>query len=206
MSESVELGLFPLEMVMLPGEAVPLHLFEPRYRELFADAVLEAQPFVILLSSDGERAGVGCAGQTEVMSKRLADGRLNVVVRGSHPVRITDEPTVGGSLYETALVEPLEDEDEEVPADLRTRATTLFAELAGADQAPELPDGVPLSYALAGVIEMPTAPKQSLLETRRESTRLEAVIELLENADRAAGHVRTAADRAQRNGKVTTPS
>lgn len=201
-----ELGVFPLEMVILPGEVVPLHLFEPRYRELFADCVLDGKPLVILLSSGGSRASVGCTGRIETLLKRLPDGRINIVLRGVGPVRITGAPTEGGPLYETAVVEPLADDPGDAPEELKTRASELFSSLAGSEKAPEPPPGTPLSYALAGVIDMPAEPKQELLELRQEQARLERVIELLENADRAADHAREAAERAQRNGKVSTPS
>lgn len=206
MADTKELGLFPLEMVLLPGEPVPLHLFEPRYRELFADCILEAQPMVMLLSTGGTRAQVGCAAQVEAMTKRLADGRLNIVIRGVEPVRILDEPVIGGTLYETAVVEPLVDELEVASDALREQAKALFAQLAGSSQAPEPTPETPLSYALAGAIEMPVEPKQELLETRSEPARLQSVIELLERADQAADHARVAAERAQRNGKVSTPT
>jgi Lon protease-like protein len=206
MAEIEELGVFPLEMVMLPGEAVPLHLFEPRYRELFANCVLDGKPLVILLSSGGSRASVGCTGQIETMLKRLPDGRVNVVLRGMDPVRITDAPTIGGPLYETAVVEPLTDESEAAPDDIKQQARELFSSLAGSEQVPEPPPGIPLSYALAGIIEMPVEPKQELLELRREQARLERVIELLKGADHASELEREAAARAQRNGKVNAPS
>ena len=105
MEDLPDLGLFPLDLVLLPGERVPLHLFEPRYRQLFADCTLEDRPFVLVLAEpSGGTARVGCTARFETLVRRFEDGRLNVIVRGVEPVEILEE--TDGRLYFSARVRP----------------------------------------------------------------------------------------------------
>jgi len=201
-----DLGLFPLDLVLLPGERVPLHLFEPRYRQLFADCTLEERPFVLVLAEpSGGTARVGCAARFETLVRRFEDGRLNVIVRGIEPVEILEETE--GRLYFSARVRPLADVATAADPALAEDVLARFRALAGlaGDQAPGLPEDVPLSYAVAGAFELATGPKQRLLESRDEGERLGIVRELLSAADREVRHARMAAQRAATNGRVTTP-
>lgn len=205
MTEPLDLGLFPLDLVLLPGERVPLHLFEPRYRQLYADCVLEDQPFVILRTSPQGTEDVGCSARFETLVQRFEDGRLNVVVAGVEPVRVVEE--TDGRLYFSARVEPLADDPGDAPEELVERVMGRYRTLAGldGDAAPGLPEGVARSYAVAGRFELPPEPKQELLEERSEPRRLELVESLLEQVDKEMAHARLAGRRASTNGKVTTP-
>ncbi len=205
MSDPLDLGLFPLDLVLLPGERVPLHLFEPRYRQLYADCVLEDRPFVILRASPQGTEDVGCSARFETLVQRYEDGRLNVVIAGVEPVRVVEE--TDGRLYFSAQVEPLADDPADAPQDLLERVMERYRTLAGldGDAAPGLPEGVPRSYAVASRFELPPEPKQELLEERSEPRRLELVAGLLEQVDKEMAHARLAAHRASTNGKVSTP-
>lgn len=205
MSAPLDLGLFPLDLVLLPGERVPLHLFEPRYRQLYADCVLEDRPFVILRASPQGTADVGCSARFETLVQRFEDGRLNVVVAGVEPVRVVEE--TDGRLYFSAHVEPLADDPADAPDDLVARVMDRYRDLAGLDAGapPGLPEGVPRSYAVASRFELPPEPKQALLEERSEPRRLELLAGLLEQVGREMAHARLAARRAAANGKVSAP-
>ncbi len=200
-----DLGLFPLDLVLLPGETVPLHLFEPRYRQLYADCVLDDRPFVLVRSGPTGTEDVGCAARFETLVQRFDDGRLDVIVRGVEPVRIVEETE--GRLYFSALVEALVDEPGEPPAELVAEVVSRMRDLAGlADAAvPETPEGVPLSYGVAGAFELPAGAKQSLLETRDETSRLRRLVELFDAIAGQLEHAAEAARRAGTNGRVTTP-
>ena len=201
----MDLGLFPLDLVVLPGEKVPLHLFEPRYRQLYADCVLEDRPFVILQAGPTGPADVGCSTRFETLVRRFEDGRLNVIVQGLEPVEVVEESE--GRLYFSARVRPLADEPGEPTPELAARVLARFRALADLpdDALPPAPEGTPLSYAIAGAFERPAGPKQELLETRDEAGRLAMVDEILSAADRELQHARVAAERATTNGRVTTP-
>lgn len=204
MAEPLDLGLFPLDLVALPGERIPLHVFEPRYRQLFADCTLEDRPFVIVRSGPTGTADVGCACVFDSLVRRFEDGRLHVVVRGTEPVRVIEETE--GHLYFSALVEPLADEPGEVPEALREEVLRRFrALLAEGGEERSLDPEVPLSYAVAGALELPADAKQELLETRVEERRLEALRDVLGATERGAAHVALAAERAVTNGKVASP-
>lgn len=198
------MGLFPLDMVILPGEPSGMHLFEPRYRQLFADCSLEDRPFVLVRQVGDLQSPIGCTARFESVEKRLEDGRLSVVVRGLEPVEIGDE--TDGNLYFSAMVTPVEDEIEAEHQDLLDEAAAAyraFAEAAiGEPREPPTPTGIPTSYAMAGTIDLANDAKQEMLETRRESTRLKQLISLLRGATKGADRARIAAERAPTNGKV----
>lgn len=205
MSDSLDLGLFPLDLVLLPGEKVPLHLFEPRYRQLYADCTLEDQPFVVVQAGPTGTAEVGCTARFETLVRRFEDGRLNVIVQGAAPVRLVEETE--GRLYFSAIVEPLEDEPGTPPPEVVADVLARYRALAGLGEndMPDAPEGVPLSYAVAGAFDLPAGAKQELLESRDEGTRLAMVVDLLTAVDREMEHARIAAHRAGTNGKVSTP-
>jgi len=197
-------GVFPLELVMLPGEAVPLHLFEPRYRQLLADCVLEQRPFVMARRVGEHMERIGCTATFETVVRRFEDGRVNVIARGGTPAEII-APGTEDRLYDTARVALLVDLPAPGRPELEQRALDLFGELGGGATHPEAPTAVPLSYRLAGAVDMPLEAKQSLLENRSEDERLTQLVELLEQVEKGAAHARLASERASRNGKVSHP-
>jgi len=205
MFEQTEMGLFPIDMVLLPGEPASMHLFEPRYRQLFADCTLEDRPFVLVRQVGDRQSPVGCTARFESVEKRFDDGRLAVVVRGLEPVEIGDETE--GDLYFTAYVSPVEDEPEAEHQELLDEASVAyqaFAEVAiGETREPPTPTGIPASYAMAGTIDLANDAKQEMLATRRESSRLKQLIGLLKAATDSAERSKLAAERAPTNGKVS---
>lgn len=199
-----ELGLFPLELVLLPTERIPLHIFEPRYKELIRECLDEEREFGLVLDRGEETAEVGTrAGVVQVLQV-LPDGRMNIVVEGRGRFRIV-EPTEGRSFL-TAAVDPVEDEDDPPRPDELERALALFARLValtGAEvDAPE-PGSPQLAFELAARIDFGTDLKQELLELRSPRERLVRLTELLEQATDAVALENELRDRASRNGKVT---
>ncbi|MGA0068706.1 MAG: LON peptidase substrate-binding domain-containing protein [Miltoncostaeaceae bacterium] len=207
MPELDDLGLFPLGLVLLPGERVPLHLFEPRYRQLMADCVLDDRPFVILQDHGEGASPIGCTARFVALGRRFVDGRLNVTVSGGTVVRVLEQTS--GRMYLSAWVEEVADEAPDAPEELRDEVRDLFArlvaEIAGEGNAPPIRDDIPFSYALAGMVEMPAEPKQDLLECRDEEVRLSMVRDILAAALDGADRERIAAARARTNGKVALP-
>lgn len=202
-----DLGLFPLGLVLLPGERAPLHLFEPRYRQLLADCVLDARPFVILEDHGDGASPIGCSARFVALGRRFADGRINVTVIGESVVTVVEETS--GRMYLSAWVEEVRDDapdpSEERAAEVHELFARLVAEIAGTHQPPPIREDIPLSYAIAGMIEMPVEPKQELLECRDEDLRLGMVRDILASALDGADRERVAAARARTNGKVALP-
>lgn len=198
-----EIGLFPLGIVLLPTEQVPLHIFEERYQELIAECLGEGREFGLLLADDDGLREVGTrAAVTEVL-EQFEDGRMNVVVEGGERFRLV-ELTEGRSFH-TGAVEPLEDEpDPADPADVE-RALSLFRtllELTGTELDEPDPSSPQLSFALAARFELSPEVKQQLLVMRSERQRLKRLGDLLEAAAEAVRREREIAELARRNGKV----
>ena len=83
-----DVPVFPLPLVLLPGEVLPLHIFEARYRELVGRCLAGPEPFCVVLDDDTGVREVGCLARDLTVLERLADGRLNVVASGGEPVQL----------------------------------------------------------------------------------------------------------------------
>jgi Lon protease-like protein len=198
-----ELGLFPLGIVLLPSEQIPLHIFEDRYQELIGECLDEDEEFgLIYADEDGPREIGTRAAVTEVL-ERFDDGRLNIVVEGGERFRLL-ELTEGRS-FQTGLVEPIEDEVD--PADPKDTETALelyhrLVELTGAEVEEPRLDAEQLSFELAGRFELAPELKQRLLQLTSERERMSLLAELLAGAATAVEREREIAERAHGNGKV----
>ena len=198
-----ELGLFPLGIVLLPTEQVPLHIFEERYKELIAECLADEEEFgLVYADADGVREIGTRAAVIEVLA-RLEDGRMNVVVEGRERFRLL-ELTEGRSFH-TGAVEPFVDEDDPADPESATRALELFErlrDLTGSEVDVPAADSPQLSYELAARVELAPEAKQALLQEVSERVRVERVGELLVEASLTVERQRRAAERAATNGKV----
>lgn len=199
-----QVGLFPLGMVLLPGERVPLHIFEPRYKELIGECLEEEAEFGLVLADDDGLRQVGTlAAVTEVL-ERLPDGRLNIVVEGRERFRVLHLTT--GRSFETAEVEPIEDEPDSPAEEDVERAVALVGRLAELTETEiEIPDAADegLSFALGAGVDFGAQRKQQLLELRSERERMRMLAKLLEQAVRAVGMRKELQRRAAGNGQVS---
>jgi Lon protease-like protein len=204
MPRLADVPLFPLPLVLLPGELLPLHVFEPRYRELVARCLAGPEPFCVVLSDDAGIREVGCLARDLTVLERLADGRLNVVVSGGEPVRLgpIDDQTHS---YLSADAVVLEDEEEDGGEDAIEAALAAYGALLGEigrDDSEPLSGQPRLSYALGARIDVGLEVGQALLESRSETARLVLITDALEQGRHS---LRVAAERerrAVRNGKV----
>ncbi len=198
-----ELGLFPLGIVLLPSEQIPLHIFEDRYQELIGECLAEEQEFgLVYADEDGVRDIGTRAAVTEVLD-RFEDGRLNIVVEGRERFRLV-ELTEGRS-FQTARVEPVEDEAGLADPSDTEHALELFhrlVELTGAEVDEPRLEAEQLSFELAGRFELAPGLKQQLLQLTSERERMHLLAELLAGAATAVEREREIAERAHGNGKV----
>jgi ATP-dependent Lon protease len=200
-----EIGLFPLELVLLPSERVPLHIFEDRYKELISECVADESEFgLILETAEGLRDVGTMTGVLEVIHT-FDDGRMNVLVEGHERFRLAHETE--GRSFRTAEIEPLEDEDE-TPSDAEIEeAMAVFRRLVEVAEAEEIEepaaDTAELSFQLAAKVDFGHELKQELLELRSERRRLVRLVELLERAVAGLTREREVRERASGNGKVT---
>jgi Lon protease-like protein len=196
-----ELGLFPLGIVLLPTERVPLHIFEPRYRELIHECLEHEREFGLLFEDEDGVRELGTRAQVAEVLERFEDGRLNVLVEGRDRFRV--EQLTQGRSFLTALVEPVADEPGEVDPETAGKAAGSFRALAALADAEtdEIDAGSPqLSFELAAQVELDPEAKQELLELQSEQSRLELVAELLDSARIALLATRELGDRAKKNG------
>ena len=177
------LPIFPLELVLLPGVPLPLHIFEPRYKEMIAECLEQKKPFgVVRASSDGV-ADIGCTAEIMSVTKKYDDGRMDILTRGVERFEVIQVNEDREFLQ--AEISVVEDEDEPgKPAEqMVTQAVRLHAEIAKlAGTEPSGPDehARNLSFLLAGSLPLDLDFKQSLLSTLSEAKRLEAVVGYLE--------------------------
>ena len=205
MSDGVvrDFPLFPLGLVALPHEIVPLHIFEERYKTMIAVCLEHAGEFGIVWAGDGEVRAVGCAMEVTEVLETADDGRMNILTRGTRPFRLLDERH--DLVYPAGEVEFLDDKPEtpDVPATDAARAA--YAELVEQATDHELtePELAELTaYRMAATVDFGLEAKQGLLDLRSENARLRLVTRLFRAAMRRLDFVERAEARARSNGKV----
>lgn len=193
---TTELALFPLpDVVLFPGCLLPLHIFEPRYREMIADCLENDTSFGILNVDPKTRepATIGCSADILEVQK-LPDGRMNILTIGRNRFRVHDYKY--DKSYLIGIIEWIEDKDEEEEGDeldvlakqmrqLLQDVVRLSAKLA--NKTVEFPDDLPtapqeLSFWVAGSFPGLPEEQQSLLEMRATSARLKREAEILASA------------------------
>ncbi|MGB3541872.1 LON peptidase substrate-binding domain-containing protein [Rubrivirga sp.] len=185
------LPLFPLGVVLLPGEPVPLHIFEPRYKEMVRECIDADVPFGIVYASEEDVAQVGCAARIERVAARYSDGRLDIIAVGES--RFSVQEIHRDRSYLTADVAPVEDVSEGTDDGARSAAIARhlkLLEMAGEDPDPQRYDqGLPTSFVIGRNAGLDLADKQKLLEMDLEadrirwlSTHLEGLLKRLKKA------------------------
>ncbi|MGB2710185.1 MAG: LON peptidase substrate-binding domain-containing protein [Conexibacter sp.] len=195
--------LFPLDLVALPGEAVPLHIFEERFKTMMEECLEQGREFgIIWLGDDGLRE-VGCACEIAEVLERMDDGRLNLLTRGTRPFRIVARED--RLPYPAGTIEFLDDREEELDGSLAALARETYAELVerATDHRPEPSELAAMSaYDMAATVDFGLDAKQGLLDLRSENARLQLVTRLFRAAMKRLEFVSRAQARARSNGKV----
>jgi Lon protease-like protein len=200
--EILRFPLFPLGLVLLPGEAVPLHIFEERYKLMIGECLDEEREFGILWLADDALKEVGCAAQIAQVMERFDDGRLNILVKGTTPFRL--DRRIGELAYPAGDVTLLEDDpdrDEDALARTRERYADLVAEVTDERPPPEALAELD-SYGMAATLEIAPGAKQELLELRSEPARLEQLAGLFEEALKRIRTAARVAKQASGNGHL----
>lgn len=195
--------LFPLSLVALPRELIPLHIFEERYKTMVNECLNSETEFGILwLSDDGLREN-GCACEIERVLERLEDGRMNILTRGTRPFRVLERQE--HLPYPAGTIEFLVDREETADEALLSQAHDVYADLVkrATDRDPD-PDELAVmgAYAMAATVDFGLEAKQGLLDLRSENARLRLVTRLFRAALKRLDFVDRAQARARSNGKV----
>ena len=179
---SVRLPLFPLNVVLLPGADMPLHIFEPRYRQMVRDCMETKSPFGMVLALPSGMAGTGCTAEILEVTNRYHDGRCDILIIGREPFRVVElfpeQPLLHGE------IDYLEDRPVHAnPQVLRelidlyeTCHTLIFDDYPrDCDRAAE----TEISYRIACKLPMDLLWKQRVLELRSEAERQERLVAYL---------------------------
>jgi Lon protease-like protein len=200
---SREFPLFPLAIVALPGELIPLHIFEERYKTMINECLAEGTEFGILWLSDDGLREIGCACEIDRVLERMDDGRMNLLTRGTRPFRVVERQE--HLPYPAGVIEFLDDREEDVDAGLVEKAHETYADLVqrATDREPEQSELDEMSaYDMAATVDFGLDAKQGLLDLRSENARLRLVTRLFRAALKRLEFVNRAQARARSNGKV----
>jgi ATP-dependent Lon protease len=174
--------LFPLNVVLLPGAELPLHIFEPRYREMVKDCLEEKSEFGMLLSLPNGVARVGCTAEILDVVKCYEDGRMDILTAGRAPFRVVDlftqDPLLEGH------VDYLEDRETPANPRIQRELVELFEAchtLIFDDYPKNLEGASPeeLAYLVAATLPLELLWKQQILELRSEADRQERLVTYL---------------------------
>jgi Lon protease-like protein len=171
------LALFPLDVVLFPGAPLPLHIFEPRYREMVNECLEQKRPFGMVCANKNALAEIGCTAVILNVSKKYEDGRLDIVTEGKQRFEIVQLSQERSFLQGEVLF--FEDEPGQVAAtDLETvvQLHEQLLEILGQNisidrQHPQM------SFHLAHELPVDLDFKQALLEMKSEVERVETLIE-----------------------------
>ncbi len=195
--------MFPLGMVALPTESVPLHIFEDRYRKMIEECLTAEKEFGIVWLSEEELKPVGCACEIDRVLERMEDGRLNILARGTRPFRLVERQD--DLAYPAAVVEFLIEQEEDPDPEAIAETRTLYAELVdqATDKTLEEHELAELdAYTMAATVDFGTDVKQELLELRSENARMRLLTLLFRAAIKRLELIERAQARARSNGKV----
>lgn len=179
--------LFPLNVVLLPGADLPLHIFEPRYRKMVSHCVDENEEFGMLLALPKGIVRVGCTAQVAQVVKRYPDGRLDILTVGREPFRVVDlinAEAYGNDELLEGQVDYLDDRDRALDPQIRRELVELY-EVCHTLIYEDYPKNIKtepsenLSYVIAATLPMDLLWKQQVLELRSEADRQERLVSYL---------------------------
>jgi len=189
------LPLFPLQVVLLPGAELPLHIFEERYKEMIAEVIRDRLEFGVILANEKGIVNTGCTALIDKVLREYPDGRLDIIARGRRRfeiMRINDERP-----FLRASVEFFDDEeDTPIAPEIRQRAIDGYNEMS--KEAIDL-DTPQLSFRLA----QPVADlgfRQSILISRSEAERIRQLADFFPIHNLRQKRIQHVKDVAPRNG------
>jgi len=205
--DGLQVPIFELPAVILPGELMPLHIFEERYKRMIGHCVDAEEPFgIVFRDEDGSARRVGCTARVTEVTETFDDGRMNVVVTGEEPFKVLDR--FEAEEYPSGEIEPIDISSEPAPeragkdADLAREAFAALVERVSG----EAPEAAELAgddaYTIAARVELPSETKQRLLELRSEPERMRVLGNALRALVDAVDRSQEVAERARMNGKV----
>lgn len=176
------LPLFPLDVVLFPGTPLPLHIFEPRYREMISECLDRKMSFGVVRAKEEGVAEIGCTAEIITVAKKYPDGRMDIVTEGRERFEVMQVNQERSFLQAEVLY--LQDEPEKATAEEIAQAVKLqgeIIELAGSTPPnPSESEDPRLSFNLVGPLPLDLDFKQTLLGMKSEAERMQAVISYFE--------------------------
>ena len=171
------LPLFPLDLVLLPGAPLPLHIFEPRYKEMIGELLASKERFGVVRAAGEGIAGIGCAAEIVALTKEYEDGRMDIVTEGRERFEVMQLDNTRSFLRAEVLY--FVDDAERPPMEEVQRLLEMHAEalaLMGASAETPPADEKELSFLIAGAMPFDLDFKQTLLVMRSEAKRVAALV------------------------------
>jgi Lon protease-like protein len=207
------LPLFPLEVVLLPEEPLPLHIFEERYKIMIGECLAAKaagegqQEFGVVLAKGQELSAVGCAAHIVNLTRKYEDGRMDILTVGKRRFEIIE--TNEERAYLQGAVDFFDDDGLDTPPDTEAiMAIERFQEvMKKLRQDPEMPVHLPppyryLSFRMAAALPLDLEFKQQLLTLRSEPERLELVLRAMDAIFHQLDRLREAQAKSGGNGNV----
>jgi Lon protease-like protein len=200
-----DIPLFPLNVVLMPGAPLPLHIFEERYKQMVNECLEQEDEFGMVFADEAGTREVGCTAKIVELVERYEDGRMLILVEGSRRFKLNNVLT--GKPYYVGEIEYFQDEPEEDVGTLAEECIGLLERVVEA--ATEGSVGIEieppyrnLSFAIAGRVEFEPEVRQQILELTSEQERLQKVKELLGAAAERLERERETREKAQTNGHL----
>lgn len=196
------IALFPLDVVLFPGTPLPLHIFEPRYRELITECLSEKKAFGLVRTRESALAEVGCTAAIVSVAKQYEDGRFDIVVEGRQRFEI-EELNQERSFLRGEVVffedEPsqVSKSDTETVIQLHQQLFDVLGQHVEFEKKYES-----LSFQLAHELPVDLDFKQSILEMKSEAERIDTLIEYYRTTIPKVEMTLRARDKASGNGHV----
>ena len=175
--------LFPLDVVLLPGAALPLHIFEPRYKKMIGRCIVQKIEFGMIYATGQNVAAIGCTAEIVQKMKQYPDGRMDILTKGRAPFRLVE--LLQDEAYHEGVVEYLSEELAREDAQKSARIVQLLQEChillygqAWVDSSQEC--DLSLAYRMASRLPIELEEKQTLLQMRCENERCDFLEKWLE--------------------------
>jgi len=175
--------IFPLELVLFPGSTLPLHIFEPRYKQMIRECQQQHLEFGVVLAHDDGVASVGCTAAIVEVFKQYSDGRMDILAAGRVPFRATE--LFDEKPYLEAAVEYLVDQPAAAVLPAQAQLVSFYEQCYSVihgrpPHRDTLPGGSSLSYQIAADLPLALEFKQELLELRSEEERQQSLLEKMQ--------------------------
>ncbi len=176
------LPLFPLDLVLFPGASLPLHIFEPRYKEMISECLNRKKSFGVVRAKEEGVAEIGCTAEIITVAKKYPDGRMDIIAEGRERFEVMQVSQERPFLQAEVLFlrdEPGQASSEEIAQALKLQGEII--QLAGtAPPSRSQTDSSQLSFELVGPLPLDLDFKQTLLAMKSEAERMQGVISYFE--------------------------